>query len=303
MDANSYFNYNVMISISLFTLVIVPPFFLSLLCVVGLISTKEINKKIQFSLINVFAGEILRCLCFSFFYLGVPVRLIYEENVSCKLFISLFYVTAGQKFTSDTIYAICVSIFIKYGEKKLKWYVMIPFTVISWTVSIAMGIIPYFDDVGTANIKGFCKIDPDSSLFKGLVLTLTGLALFFLTIQITCIIVTVAYIKKNVLEGNTDVKKVVTKVMVYFVSVSVLTFILSIVPTANPSIVKQLSNSIVNFVAVNYIIRLVYNIPAIATPIVAIAMLTPVRVALKNLSKNYCQCLNRQVHPLPAPEN
>ena len=303
IDASLYFNYNLMISLALFTLVIIPPLVLSLLCIVGLISTKEINAKIRFSLINLFAGELLRCSAFSFFYLGVPVRLLYEEDVSCKIFVGLFYVAAGQKITSDTLYAIIVSVFIIWGKKTMKWYIIFSFVVISWIISIAMGIIPFLEDVQTSNIKGFCKTNPDSSLFKGLAFSLVGLSLFFIAIQVVCIIFTLVYMKKNVLDGNISLKKVITKVMVYFVISSIITFIVNVIPIANPSIIKQLSNSVVKFVAVNYAIRVVYNIPAIATPIIIIVFLKPVRGALKSLTQDYCKCFNTQVHPLPAAES
>ena len=303
IDASSYFNYNVTISVSLFMFFIIPPVILSIICIVGLISTKKLNRKIQVSLINVFVSELLRCFGFSFFYLGVPARLIYEEDVSCKIYVSFLCVTGVQKFTSDTLYAIIVTVFIKYREKNIKWYMVTLFLVMSWIISITMGIIPYLDDLQVSNANGFCGANTDSPLYKGMAFALVGLSLLFLVIQVICIIITLVFIKKNVLERSVELKKVITKVMIYFAIIAAVTFVVNIVPVSIPSITKEASSSVTKFVVVNYIIRLVFNISAFTTPIVIIVLLKPVRGALKNLSKNCCKCLNRQIRPMPAAEN
>ena len=303
IDASSYFNYNVAISVSLFMFVIIPQITLSIICIVGMISTKELNRKIQVSLINVFVSDLLRCCGYCIFYLGVPVRLIHEEDVSCKLYVSCMFVTGVQKCTSDTLYAIIVTVSIKYGEKNIKWYMVTLFMVMSWIISIAMGIIPYLDDFHASNDNGFCGTNTDSPIYKGSAFVLVGQSLLFLVIQVICIIITLVFFKKNVLERSVELKKVITKVMIYFAIIAAVTLVVNIVPVSIPSIIKEASSSVTKFVVVNYIIRLVVNISAFTTPIVIIVLLKPVRGALKNLSKNYCICLNRQIHPMPAAEN
>ena len=47
-------------------------------------------------------------------------------------------------------------------------------------------------------------------------------------------------------------------------------------------------NDTVRLVAVNYIIHLLANVPAIMTPIVAIVLLNPV---MKNILKSVCVCV------------
>ena len=89
------------------------------------------------------------------------------------------------------------------------------------------------------------------------------------------------YVKRNVLEGNKAVKKAVAKVLAYLAVASILSFINSVIPSANPAI--QTLDDIASVVAVNYILRLVVNVPAIATPIVAIILLKPIRVAMKTM--------------------
>ena len=60
----------------------------------------------------------------------------------------------------------------------------------------------------------------------GSILIVLGLA--FLVFQLVCSILTIVYIKRNVLEGNTAVKKAVTKVLVYLAVASILSIIYSV---------------------------------------------------------------------------
>ena len=263
---------------------------------------EEINKKIRVLLINIFAAEICNWLSYSVFYLGWSVHLVYQEDITCKFFISCFAVAAAQKFTAGGVYAVNIYIFIKYGEKKLKWFVVVPFIVISWISALSMGIIPYFYEFGTVNINGFCTRNPESVLFRGILPILIVMSLFFLSIQLICSILTIVYIKRNVLEGNKAVKKAVAKVLAYLAVASILSFINSIIPAAIPGIQTLVPpNDIASVVAVNYILRLVVNVPAIATPIVAIILLKPIRVAMKIMSKKVFFCFpTNQVAPAPV---
>ena len=134
----------------------------------------------------------------------------------------------------------------------------------------------------------------NSSAFKTMGSILIVLGLAFLVFQLVCSILTIVYIKRNVLEGNTAVKKAVTKVLVYLAVASILSIIYSV----STVIISFISG---NRVIVSYIFRrLVFNIPAIATPIVAIILLKPIRVAMKAMGKKVSCCPNNQVAPAPA---
>ena len=193
-------------------------------------------------------------------------------------------------------YAIHVYIFIKYGEKKLKWTVVIPLLIVSWSVHIAAAIVPTFDEFGSMNNNGFCTSNPDSILYKGFISAIAGLELLFLSIQLICSILTIVYIRRNTLEGNTNVKKAVAKVLAYFAIASILSFINNILPAINPLVYNAIADDdIATIVAVYYLLRLVFNIPSIATPIVTIVMLKSVRNALKTMIKKICQTRKSQV--------
>ena len=140
VDISKYYDINTAVSISLFSILVLPPLLLCVLCVLALVFAKEINSKIHLLLINIFAVEICKWISYTLFYLGLPIRLLYQDSVTCKLFVSFSFI-AAQIFVAVAFYAIHVYIFIKYGEKKLKWTVVIPLLIVSWTVHIAAAIV------------------------------------------------------------------------------------------------------------------------------------------------------------------
>ena len=146
IDEDEYFVISTVVNVSLFTILVLPPLILCLLCVVALLLATIINGKIILLLVNILAAEICNWISYSVFYLGFPARIAdLPGDYSCQFFTSAFVVVAIQKFTAAAIYAIMVYIFIKHGERKLKWYVVIPFIFGSWILVIAtMGAIPLY---------------------------------------------------------------------------------------------------------------------------------------------------------------
>lgn len=99
------------------------------------------------------------------------------------------------------------------------------------------------------------------------------------------------YIKKNTLEENVAVKKAVAKILLYLFINSILTFIGNVAPATFPVIRDALiDESVISLIVINYLLRVIFNVPNIATPIVPIALLKPLRVALKQ--KMSCTCCN-----------
>ena len=125
------------------------------------------------------------------------------------------------------------------------------------------------------------------------------MSLIFISIQLICSVFVIVYIKRNVLEGNITVKRAVAKVVAYLIVASILSFFNNIAPIANPLIRNAIpENDIVGFVLVNYLLRLIFNVPAVATPIVGIILLKPLRIAIKNISKKACTCSSKnKIHP------
>ena len=189
-------------------------------------------------------------------------------------------------------YAVSVYMFIKHGDKKLKWYVIIPYIVVTWTmITITMSVPPYLQDYGAVNRNGFCRANGVSVSYIVHVTILTVGALFFFSTEIIYCILTVIYMKWNVLEGNTSLKKAVAKVLGYMAIVSVLSFINSVLPYLFATITSQTvpiaseNRTLTTYINVLYVARVFPNITAFPTPIVTIILLKPVRDDIKNICK------------------
>ena len=97
------------------------------------------------------------------------------------------------------------------------------------------------------------------------------------------------------LEGNTTVKKAITKVLVYMAVVSVLSFINSVPPYFIPMIIETTlpDRNLATFLAGIYVTSVCANITAFPTPIVTIILLKPVCEAIKTMSKKVCPCCHK----------
>ena len=290
-DLEVFFDANTAAITSIFTFLVLPPFLLCLLCVLALVFAKQMNLKIRLLLINIFTAEALNWLSFFPMYLGWPARFIDGGVISCKLFVSLYVISGLLKFASTSIFAVGVYMFINHENKKLKWYVIISYIVVTWTVVITtVSVPPYLKDYGAQNTRGFCTANFFSAPYLGMSVSLAVGALFFLSIQLISCILTVIYIKQNVLKGDTSVKKAVTKVLVYMAVVSVLSFINSVLPYFLAIIFETNSpnGNVATFLARVYMVHVFANITAFPTPIVTIILLKPVRKAIKTMSKKVC---------------
>ena len=298
VDLKLLFDANTAATISMFTLLVLPPFLLCLLCMLALVFAKEINLKIRLLLINIFTAEVLNWFSFFILYLGWSARFINEEDTSCQLFISFYAIAGLLKFSATSLYAVSVYVFIKYGDKKLKWYVIIPYIVVVWiAVTLTVGVPPYLEEYGAQNTIGFCTANVFSAPYIGMAVSLTVGAMFFLSIELIFCILTVVYMKRNVLEGNTSVKKAVAKILGYMAVVSVLSFINSIPPYFIGMIIHANlvlpGRDFVAFLAGVYMTHAFTNITAFPTPIVTIILLKPVRDAIKAISKKVCPCCHK----------
>ena len=169
-ELKSYLSVNAGISISLFLFVVLPPLIMCVACVVALVTGEGMSKKFRLLLINIFAAEICSWLGFAVFYLRWLDRFNYAKSELCKLFLSLDITSYIQKLTGSGVYAVAVCIFTKYGDAKLKWYIIIPYIVISWLLAAAaFGEIPYVHEYGVVNLNGFCTANSNSSLYKGFI--------------------------------------------------------------------------------------------------------------------------------------
>ena len=307
VDNQLYYDVNVALNVCFFIFLSLLPLLLCVLVILALILAQTIHIKIRVLLINIFAAEILGWIVYAIFYLGWIVRLNHNETISCKMFYTTFLVAGVQKFTSGTLYTINIFLFIKYGEKKLKWYIVTPYIVLSWIIItiISVLLIIFLPPDFVHYINGICSVRIYSSILLAISASLVTIVAFtFLIIQIVMIIVTFVYIKKHALVENVQIKKAVTKVLVYIVIASIVTFIGTVVPAV--SFILQLiipGSTIVTVTAQSYLARLLFGVPGIATPIVAIALLKPVRDAIKTMPKNLFCKKDNGIHPTTTEKN
>ena len=299
VDFDLYLAANTAVQAGLLVVIVLPALTLCIICAVAIGFTRVINWQIRVALVNIFATEVIHWLGYAVEYLGFAPRALDKENsiYSCRIFYSFVIIAGIQKFAAITVYSIMVYVFLKYGVKKLKWYVITPSLVITWAASITIGILAYFDQFEVFSNNGFCRI-VTTALFYHVTIS------FFLSSAVigSCIIVffsiiSYKFLKKNTLEGNVDVKKAVSKNLFYLAVAAVLTTICQILPSVSP-LVRLILPDYRYFIAYNYLLRLLINFPNIATPIVAIYALTPIQLAIKNAFKKVCK-RNKTV----APEN
>ena len=294
VDNQLYYDVNVALNVCFFIFLSLLPLLLCVFVILALILAKTINAKIRVLLINIFAVEVLGWVSNAIFFLGWIVRLNYNEIISCKLFYMTYLAAGVEKCTSGTFFALNVFLFIRYGEKKLKWYIILPCIALSWVIIslpsiLIVSLAP--PDTVTYN-NGRCVIKIQSNIFY---LAITGLlyavSLIFLIIQIVMIIITFVYIKKHTLEGNVQIKKAVAKVIAYLFFGSIIAFISTILPAWSFVIQLIIPGSTTATVTTRiYLNRLILGVPGIATPIAAIALLKPVRDAIKTMLKNlFCK--------------
>lgn len=290
IDEDSYFVVSSAVNVSLFSTIILIPLLLCLLCLVAL-ALATINLKVKVLLMNIFVVEVCNQLRYTVLYLGFPARILQlPGDYSCHVFYGLSTAALQQKFIATALYAIMVFVFIKYGEKRLKWRVIIPMITVSWIATIATsGTLPFYaSEYGHQTINGFCIVNPQSPVFISVMSVIMLIVVICLIIIVIFCILIFVYIKKNIIEENAEVKKAVSKVLFYLLLSSVLAFVNNVIPMLNPAIKRALADrNVVDFLAVDYLFRVVFNLPAIATPIVSIILLKPIRIAMQRL---FCVC-------------
>ena len=303
VDLDVYIAANTAVQAGLLVVIVLPALILSIICSVAISFTYVINWQLRVALVNIFVTEVFHWVGYTVQYLGFAPRALAIENsiFTCRIFYSSVIIAGIQKFAAISIYSIMVYVFLKYGVKKFKSYVIVPVLVMTWAVSITIGIMAYFPgQFELFNNNGFCRI-VTTALFYHITIS------FFLSSAIVgpCIIVffsiiSYRFLKKNTLEDNADVKRAVSKNLFYLAVAAVVTTICQILPSLSP-LIRTILPDYRYFIAYNYFNRLLINFPNVATPIVAIYALKPVQLAMKSAFKKVICKRNNTVAVAPAP--
>ena len=299
VDLDLYVATNTAVQAGLLVVIVLPALILTIICSVAISFTYIINWQMRVVLVNIFITEVINWLGYTVDYLGFAPRALNENSLfSCRIFVSLLITAGMQKFAAIAVYSIMVYIFLKYGIKKLKWYMIFLSLVITWAVSIAIGILPYFDQFELFNNNGFCRNLTTAVLYPIVIGGFLCSAIIGSCIIVFFSIISYRFSKKNTLEGNVDVKRAVAKNLFYLAVAAVLATISQIFPSFSP-LIRSVLPDYRYFIAWNYILRVIISFPNIATPIVAIYALKPVQLAIKNSFKKICKQNNTVI---PAPD-
>ena len=299
VDLDLYVAANAAVQAGLLAVIVLPAVTLTIICTVAITFTHAINWQMRVALVNIFISEVINWLGYTVDYGGFAQRAL-DTNIlySCRIFVSLLITASMHKFAAITIYSVMVYIFLKYGVKKLKWYMISPSLVITWAVSISIGILPYFDQFELFNNNGFCRNLTSAALYPIVIGGFLASAIIGSCIIVFFSIISYRYLKKNTLEGNVDVKRALSKNLFYLAIAAVLATISQVFPSFSP-LIRSVLPDYRYFLAWNYILRVIISFPNIATPIVAIFALKPVNLAMKNSFKKMCK-RNRNNTVVPA---
>ena len=296
IDVDAFIAANSSIFVGIVFVIVVPSLILSVLCVVALLLAHTLNWPIRVALINIFAAEMCYWVALCILLLGYPTRARNPEGetISCRVYISFFTCAAHLKFTSVTLYAIMVYIFIKYGVRKLKTSAVIPSVIALWIVSILLSISSYIPGfLAIVNGNGFCigqTMSNARAVF--LIIFLLPMIVSCCTIIVFCVL-TYCYMRRNTLEDNVEVKRAIAKNLLYLLIAALFGFLYNIAPAFFGIIMEPLrDHGVVAFVMINYFGRVFSFLTSVATPIVAIAIIKPVRVAMKGFITK-CACCKK----------
>ena len=279
-----------------FTAIVIAISFLGscFLMTVRLTDPEELSSLFLLAILLAFL-DICQGMAYTVLYWVQPTCLLYQDDILCKLKFKTLSLFTAVTFMG-AIYAINVLIFIKCRKMELKCVVTF-FTeglLLVATFLTTQGL--YIEELPVPNTIG-STATPDTntrvSIYRGYISeVLVAIGLFLMTIQVICNILTIVHIKRNFIQEDIEFR---AKLLACLVVVSILTFINSMIPAFN-SFIK--ADNIITSAALDYLLLLSFNIPAIAIPIAMITFLKPVRNNVKTIVKACLCCLKHAVTKL-----
>ena len=192
-----------------------------------------------------------------------------------------------------SFYSVAAYFSIKHGLKKIKWYVIIVFITISWVVHTSMGLLILTEVIKfqTEINEGLCNtlFPSDVSLGTAYAAGLTVELIVCLSVTLTFCILTHCYIKRNIIQEDTEIKRAVAKIMIYQsvrISLLMMTYVVSIVIYLDfDSYFGSFVGTILYFIGY-YLSNITIRIVEFSGPIASFVLLKPLRDAAKQV----CPC-------------
>lgn len=297
LDPELFYAVNSVLHIMLAVAFPLPTFILCGVCVMALIYAKGIDWKMKAILINILTPEIANSMAVFFLDFGYPIRAFTGSgnDLSCNILFSLITVGYFGTIAFTPFFSVTVYTFVKYDAKKLKWYGIVTFLIISWMIILAVGISSFVDTSGEFSVNGFCVIVYDfsgGSSFVVIILTILPAIIIVVGLSIVIIfsILTYCHVKKNTispdLETPSPVKRAIAKVL--FFHATKIFFIMAVFTVTfitlffQPSIEEDAG--IIVVLIIEYGIRkFFYEFTTFLTPVISIIFLKPIRDALKQI--------------------
>ena len=292
---------------------VAPALVLSILTTLALLLAGDMNKKIRTLLINIFVAEIVLCLRLSANFLAYPIRQLFDIGDTALVSLCRFQVSVGiiavlSKVGSITLYAVMVYVFIKFGIKKVKWFILAIPIVVIWVISVGFCITAAVRPRDTSDnavvFEGFCLENLESDeVFESrrrqfLIQLIVGWMLQGVVcggIIITFSILTFHFMKKNLAPTSEGPKRAIAKSLL-FLSIDALLSIFSGVVLPTISLLAAPDPSDMDFErgfiqasVKDHIVELTLSLVTVYTPLVTIILLKPIRDALKQLVTK-CDC-------------
>lgn len=276
-----FFAANTAVQTTFFTIFTLPTFICCGVCLLALLFTKQINSKMRVLLLNIFGAEVFYLLGVTVLYLGYPIRAreIGVEFVSCLLVTGTLLVGFNANITATTLFAVMVYLFVKYGVKKLKWYIIVPFIAISWCIFVVLGLLASFNvfDYNPKTVNGFCLLDPTEASILSVISVIAQN--IFLVIACSAVIPTFSilsyrYMRNHSVDENIAIKRAVSKLLLYL-SIRMIIIVLQYlvyIPFIYFRLTTEGFDNVILYLSLEYLFsRVCIDIPSLLTPVLAIS--------------------------------
>jgi hypothetical protein len=282
---------NTAVNVFLFCLLLVPATILCGLCAVALLKAQEINLQIRVVLLNGYASEFSALFVMSIAYLGYPSFAlgVHDDDELCSILYSAIVTSGLVRLGAASLYAIIVYIFIVSRSSALKWKVIIPSMIVLWALPILSSQVVHADNIRVSVGLGVCRVGSRAPLYIGFIVFWLILGFVYVIIIFGFSVATQVYIRKNTLEGNSELKRAVAKNLAFHFIAVLMSFSSTAIPTIFHLSQAALKGQVVKQLALLYTLRILFSIVSLITPIVSICFLKPVRTAIKEIvSCRYC---------------
>ena len=312
-DLELFIALNSVLHIMIFFIIALPSLILCGICVVALLASKSLHRKMRVILANIYVSEIIFSTGSIFLYLLYPIRSSYNEgDITCSIDAIFLGVGTLSSLATVSLYAIATYVFVKYGPKKLNLRVVYAYITISWVVNILVVIsllvtrsVEVNSEGLQRNTDGFCGFDfmDASTVLTTIYLLAAGIIALWVFVTLILIsvfgLLTLCYVKKNTIKENKAIKKAIAKNLLYLTTKVFATIITAIFFFGFSSLrfIFEEHISVIVYIVFQYLFGYIaFGCITLITPIASLVILQPLQVAIKRI----CCCSLKNEHSVQA---